>query len=63
MNNKQKVHWFDKALKEDYKYFEIQVNKGIKRLAGSKTKESLRDCCHCRLWRKADRFIKEIRGI
>jgi hypothetical protein len=59
----ERKYWSDKALKEDKKYFKIQVEKGIKRLAGVKTKERLRNCYHCKLWNKAEKFIKEVESL
>jgi hypothetical protein len=58
-----KEHWLDKAIKTDIKYFKGQVEKGVKRLAGAKTKERVRNCFHCKLWNKADRFIKEVEAL
>ena len=57
---KKEEHWFDKALKEDKEFFKSQVEKGIKKLAGAKTKERVRNCYHCKLWNKAEKFIKEV---
>ena len=56
----KKEHWFDKAVKEDLEFFKKQVEKGIKKLAGAKTKERVRNCYHCKLWNKAEKFIKEV---
>lgn len=62
---KQKIFWkdFDKALREDKAYFKTQVEKGVKKLAGTKTKERVRKCYHCKLWNKSDKFIKEVLEI
>lgn len=60
MTKQTKKHWYDKALTEDLKYFEKQVEKGVKRLAGAKTKERVRNCCHCKVWNKSDKFIRNI---
>ena len=47
-------------LKQDLNYFKSQVEKGIRKLAGKRTDEYVRGCIHCKLWRKADKFIKEV---
>ena len=63
LNKKQSKkfwHEFDKALESDKKYFVEQVEKGIKRLVGHKTSERELNCCHCELWSKSDKFIREV---
>ena len=60
MADKRRTHWLDDAVKEDEEYFKKQVERGIKKLAGARTKEKERNCCHCKLWSKADKFIKEV---
>lgn len=54
---------FDELLKEDLEYFEKQVEKGVKRLAGPKTPERVRNCYHCKLWNRAEKFIKEVKNL
>jgi len=56
----KKEHWLDKEIKKDLEFFKKQVEKGIEKLAGLKTKERVRNCYHCKLWNKADKFIKEV---
>ena len=58
-----KKHEFEKALKEDIKIFEKHVELGAKKLAGAKTKEIVRNCHHCKVWNKAEKFIKEVENI
>jgi len=57
----KKEDWLDKAVKRDLEYFEKQVNKGIRRIVGEKTKDQCAGCIHCRIWAKTEKFIKEIR--
>ena len=63
VERENKPHWLDRAVEKDKEYFKIQVEKGIKKLAGDSTKERVRNCYHCKLWNKADKFIKEIKEI
>lgn len=56
-------HDFEKALKEDIKIFKKHIELGAKKLAGAKTKERVRYCYHCKIWNKADKFIKEVTNI
>jgi len=58
-----KEHWLDKALKKDKEFFKKQVEIGVIRLAGKKTKERVRNCYHCKLWNKAEKFIKEVNEL
>lgn len=55
MNHKE----FNKALKEDMRIFRKHIEMGAKKLAGEKTKERVRNCFHCKVWNKVERFIKE----
>ena len=50
----------EECVKEDYEYFRKQVERGVKKLAGDKTSENVRNCFHCKLWRKAEKFIKDV---
>ncbi len=63
MKNKKHEHWLDEAVKEDEEYFKKQVESGVKKLAGEKTKERERNCFHCKVWNKTERFIKEVLEI
>ena len=49
-----------KAVEKDKIYFKKQVEEGIKRLVGVKTKERTRGCIHCELWNEGEEFIKNI---
>jgi len=51
---------FDKALKEDIRIFKKHIEFGAKKLAGEKTKERVRNCYHCKVWNKAEKFMKEV---
>lgn len=63
INKTDKEYKFKIGLAKDKKYFKIQVEKGIKKLAGTKTKERVRNCYHCKLWNKAEKFIKEVESL
>ncbi len=62
MKNKVE-HEVDKVIKEDLEYFKKQVERGTKRLVGHKTDENMRDCLHCKFWRRTNKFIKEIEKL
>jgi len=55
-----KKHEFEKALKEEIRIFRKHIEMGAKKLVGEKTKERVRNCFHCRVWNKAEKFIKEV---
>ncbi len=58
-----KEHWLDKAVKEDKKIFKKHIEMGAKKLAGAKTKERVRNCYHCKVWNKTEKFIKEMESL
>ena len=54
--------WLEEGVKEDFEYFKKHVERGVKKLAGARTKERVNKCFHCKLWRRADKFIKDVVG-
>lgn len=50
----------DDFLKEDLRVFKKHIENGAKKLVGTRTKEKVRGCFHCKIWAKTDRFIDEI---
>ena len=52
----------DKDVREDFEYLKKQVEKGVKRLAGDRTPEYEKGCYHCAMWKKADKFVKDVYG-
>lgn len=60
IKNEQKLKTFEREVKEDEEYFKKQVEKGIKKLAGARTEERVRNCIHCKLWSRAEKFIEEV---
>ena len=55
-----KEHWLDREMKEDMKIFKKHIERGAKKLAGEKTKERVKNCYHCWIWNKAEKFIREV---
>ena len=56
----KKIDLLEKGLEEDKEYFKKQIEKGIEKLVGKRTKEYVKHCFHCKIWKKADKFIEEV---
>lgn len=53
----------EECVREDFEYFKKQIQRGAKKLAGDETKEKVNHCWHCKVWVRANRFIKEIEKL
>jgi hypothetical protein len=53
-------HALDKGAREEFEYFIKKVEMGAKKIAGPRTPENVRQCFHCKVWRRIDKLIKDM---
>jgi len=49
--------------KEDFEYFKKCIQRGVSKLVGSETNERVNYCFHCKIWSRANKFIKDIEKL